>query len=153
MYRKVIPEVLRQKTLKARRWRLKWSAQLLLNDSLAGQWNATSGDSGGAELLAGALLGLPAGSGCEPSPVPLAAPGCPGRHSRASAGEPRALHETRNCTESAAWGKWLFLDTHIFCVACILAVCLLLRLTIKLQKHVKPSEFWLGLRGEKGKII
>lgn len=60
MYRKGIPEVLRQKILKDTLWRLKLSAQLLLNDSLDGQWNATYGDSAGAELCSPeTLLRLP----------------------------------------------------------------------------------------------
>lgn len=156
MYRKVIPEVLRLKILKKflkhfhlhRPWRLKFRAQLLLNDAVAGQWNATRGDGAGAELRSPgpARVTAPAVSGAaEPGPRPRQAqPGL-----SCTAPSPWALHKTRNYTESA--GKCLFLDT----LFSVLPVFWLSTCCSGLQSNYEnmwnAQNFDLNLVGKKGK--
>lgn len=166
MYRKVIPEVLRQKILKDTAWRLKLSAQLLLNDSLDGQWNATSGDRAGAEQCSPETLlrlhrwvsgvftsGSPGWGGCagpEPGQSPARArPGAP------TAPQLEGSEPLSPTQDKQLHGKCRLRDMYISRhtlfseFACILAEYLLPKLTVKLQKHVKPQKSDLNLVGEK----
>lgn len=160
MYRKGIPEVLRQKILKDTLWRLKLSAQLLLNDSLDGQWNATYGDSAGAELCSPeTLLRLPHRvSGCltlggwarpqsEPQP---GAPHWPPGTAWPSLERSEPLSPMQETTWKCSWRKCIFLGAHFFLCLSIFCVYLLTKLIVKLQKRMKPPEFWLDLGGGKG---
>lgn len=169
MYRKVIPEVLRQKILKDTQWRLKSSAQLLLNDSLDGQWNATYGNSAGAELCSPeTLLGLPAGSlGVSPRgargglgqscQTPIRAPAwcssLPLRHSLTLSCRglsPRVLHKTRNHTESAGWGKCIFPGARFFMCLPVFWLCIYCsNLQLNYKNIWSPQNFDLILAGEK----
>lgn len=155
MYRKVIPEVLRLKILKK---------SLSISTSTGrGGWNAVlscywmtlwlGSETLPAEMEPGQSCAHPGPLGLQPGCVwgCRARPAAPAGTAWAQLHSPEPLSPAQDKKLHRKCREMFISRQAFFCVACILAVYLLLKLTVKLRKHGKRPEFWLELGGKKGK--